>query len=405
MSAMIDVFVGRQPIFDRNLNIYAYELLFRSGQAADAGEIIQPDSATAQVMMSALGDIGLKELSDNKKVFVNFTESLLLEKNLAFFSPKLVVIEVLEDVKVSPSLLRSLRKLREEGYTIALDDYIFNPELLPLEALADIIKVDILEVGPKELAKHATRLKNQGIRLLAEKVETKQQFELCKAIGFEYFQGYFFAKPVIIQGQRLANNRITILELMANIYDPNVDLTKLSSIISRDMSLSQKLLKFLAESVDSSMPITSVHDAVLRFGLKRLQSWASMLALAGLDDKPTELFIMALTRARFCELLGEKIGAATKETYFTIGLFSLLDAVMDTSLEELLEKLQLAPELVEALTSEQPSKLRAPLEIVKSLEKGDINFQVPPECSAANITHNYLQAIRFAQQTFTNPQV
>lgn len=400
MSAVIDVFVGRQPILDKNLDIFGYELLFRNGKAPNSAEILEPDSATAQVMMSALGDIGLKDLSDNKKVFINFTESLLLEKNLDFFSPKHVVIEVLENVKLSPSLLRSLRKLREDGYTIALDDYIFHPDLKPLESFADIIKVDILEVGPKELAKHVTRLKNQGIRLLAEKVESQQQFELCKKIGFDYFQGYFFAKPVIIQGQKLATNQITVLELMSNLYDPNVDMRKLSKIISRDLSLSEKLLKFLASNDESKVMVHSVHDAVLRFGLKRLQSWASMLALAGLDNKPTELFIMALTRARFCELIGEKIGGSTREIYFTMGLFSLLDAVMDTKLDELLAKLKLAPELVEALISDKPSLIRTPLDMVKALERGEVSFNIPKNCDATNITRIYLQAIKYAQNTF-----
>lgn len=400
MSPLIDIFIGRQPIFNTKLELHAYELLFRSGQESNHANFVGGDSATAQVMMSAFGDIGLKDIAADHKVYINFTEGLLLRENLPFFPPNQVVIEVLEDVKVSPALLRSLTELRNKGYTIALDDYIFNPCLEQLESYADVIKVDILAVGPKALTEHAKRLKDKGVRLLAEKVETREQFDFCRNIGFDYFQGYFFAKPVIIKGHRLPTNKMTVLELLSNVFDPDIDMSQLSAIIAKDVSLSQKLLKFLAENINSKHPITSVHDGVMRFGLNRLQSWVSMLALAGLDDKPLELFKMSLTRAKFCELMGAKMSEGSKDTYFTIGLFSLLDAVMDTELSELLDKLKLDPKLVDALIGTEYNILRCPLNAVQALERGQTDFEIPDNLTATDVSKMYLQAMQFSQEVF-----
>lgn len=399
MSNLIDIYIGRQPIFNAKLGLHAYELLFRSNTDNHAS-VIAGDSATAQVMMHAFGDIGLQDIAGEHKVFINFTESLLLRENLAFFSPRQVVIEVLEDVHVTPALLRSLTELRSKGFTIALDDYVFNPKLEQLESYADLIKVDILEVGQHSLTQHVRRLKDQGMRLLAEKVETREQFDFCRSIGFDFFQGYFFAKPKIIKGQRLPTNKLTVLELLSNVYDPDIDMSKLSAIIAKDVSLSQKLLKFLAENVKTKFPITSVHDGVMRFGLDRLQSWSSMLALAGMDDKPIELFRMSLTRAKFCELVGEKIGDHAKDMYFTVGLFSTLDAVMDMELSELLNKLKLDQRIVNALIGEDGNSLSIPLNAVKAMEQGRTDFKLPQGLCATEVSKLYLQSMQFSQGVF-----
>ncbi|WP_052501375.1 EAL and HDOD domain-containing protein [Thiomicrospira microaerophila] len=400
MASMIDIYIGRQPIFKQDLSLYAYELLFRTNHESNYANMVSGDSASAQVMLHAFGDIGLKDIAGNNKVFINFTEGLLLRENQPFFPPNQIVIEVLEDVEVTPPLLRAIKELRKLGYTIALDDYVFNPQLEQLEAYADLIKVDILEVGPKKLAEHTKRLKAKGVRLLAEKVELREQYEFCKKIGFDYFQGYFFARPKIIKGQRLPSNKLTIIQLLASVYDPDIDMRHLSEIISRDVSLSQKLLKFLAENVNSTVPINSIHDGVVRFGLTRLQSWTSMLALSGLDDKPIELFRMALTRAKFCEIVGVKIGDFKADIYFTVGLFSTLDAVMDTPLTALLNQLKLDPQIANALIGDQPNNLKFTLEAVKGFERGKTDFRLPDSLCPTELSHSYLEAMQFAQEVF-----
>lgn len=396
MSQLIDVFIGRQPVFNSNLHLFAYELLFRTNREDNHAVIVGGDSASAQVMLHAFGDIGIKDVAGDKKVFINFTEGLLLREYQPFFPKNQVIIEILENVKVTPSLLSAIKKLRDKGYSIALDDYVFNPNLEPLEELADIIKVDILQVGPKQLMNHVQRLKDKGVKLLAEKVETREQFEFCKKIGFDYFQGYFFAKPVIIKGKRLPTNKASVLALLAKVYDPNVDMQVLSNIISRDISLSQKLLRFLSENVSSKYKITSVHDAVVRFGLERLKSWASMLVLSGLDDKPDELFHTSLTRAKFCELVGLKQSDAPKEMYFTVGLFSTLDAVMDSDLNTLLQSLSFDEQILQALL-QGDNHLGTVLKAVISMEQGGTDFTLPNNTSPTELSNYYLQAMQFSQ--------
>ncbi|WP_029408382.1 EAL and HDOD domain-containing protein [Thiomicrorhabdus sp. Milos-T2] len=395
-SDFVDIFVGRQPIFNQNMEVMAYELLFRGNTQDNHAMIIGGDAASAQVMMNVFGEMGLTEVLGEHRGFINFTEGLLLREYQPFFPRRSIVIEVLEDVKVTPKLISSLAKLKEMGFTIALDDYIFNPKLMPLEEFADIIKVEILEVGPKQLIEHSKRLKAKGIKLLAEKVETREQFEFCLKLGFDYFQGYFFAKPKIIQGKRLPNNKLTMLELLANVYNPDIDMHQLSDIIGKDVSLSQKLLKFVAETNGSGVQISSIHDAVLRFGLNRLKSWASMLVLSGVDDKPTELFNTALTRAKFCELVGGKLGHFSKDSYFTVGLFSCLDAVMDTELSVLLEKLGLDDAIYLALLK-QEGDLGIVLAAVKAMEQGKTDFELPANISATELSGLYLEAMQFAE--------
>jgi EAL and modified HD-GYP domain-containing signal transduction protein len=396
MTKMIDVYVGRQPVFDVSLKTFAYELLFRANREDNHAVIIGGDSASAQVMVHAFGDIGIKDIAGEHKVFINFTEGLLLREYQPFFPKSKVIIEILEDVKVTPGLLNAVKKLRDSGYVIALDDYVFNPELEALECLADIIKVDILRVGPRQLIEHVKRLKEKGVKLLAEKVETREHFEFCRKIGFDYFQGYFFAKPVIIKGQRLPTNKLSVLSLLASVYDSEVDMQKLSDIISRDVSLSQKLLKFLAQNLEGNHKVTSIHDAVVRFGLTRLKSWASMLVLSGIDDKPNELYQTSLIRAKFCELVAEKQNLRPKELYFTVGLFSTFDALMDQLLNELLDKLNLDEQIVTALLKgdNMPGVV---LNAVKGLEQGRTDFELPKNCSATVLTACYLQAMQFTQ--------
>lgn len=402
MSYLVDIFVGRQPIFDTSMRVFAYELLFRSGSEQNHAVILGGDAASAQVMMNVFGDLGLAEVVGDHKAFINFTEGLLLRENRPFFPRKQVVIEVLENVKVTPKLISALKDLREAGFTIALDDYVFNPELKVLECFADLIKIDILAVGPKLLIEHVGKLKARGVQLLAEKVETREQFEFCKRIGFDYFQGYFFAKPKIIKGQSLPANKLTTLQLLANVYDPDVSMLSLGKIISNDVALSQKLMKF-ASTIGNGRgaELTSIQDAVMRFGLDRLKSWSSMLVLSGMDDKPVELFTTSLIRAKFCELVGAQVGDMSRDTYFTVGLFSTLDAVMDIALEDLLSQMKFDQRISKALL-EKDGSLGIALHAVIAMERGEVNFVLPKGLSGTELSKFYLEAMQFAESVNLN---
>lgn len=401
MSKLLDIFVGRQPIFNKDLEVYAYELLFRSGHESNHAVILGGDSATAQVVLNTFMEIGLSNLVGEHKAFLNFTEGFLLRENIPLFPRGQLVIEVLETVKPTPAVVRAIEHLRGLGYTIALDDFFYTDEYRPLVALADIIKIDILEVGAKHLADHirSIRATNKQVRLLAEKVETREQYEYCRGLGIDYFQGYFFAKPQIIKGQRLPSSKMAILNLLASVYDPDIDMNELAVIVGRDVGLSHKLLSFVKTYPgNQDIQLNSIKDAVLRFGLQKLQSWVSVLVLSGMDDKPHELFNTALIRARFMELLAEKGRCAMRDTYFMVGLFSCLDALLDTAMTEALAAMTISNEAKAALT-EHLGVIGEALDCAFAIERGDVTKTRFLDINSGDISTIYMQAMVWATTT------
>lgn len=399
---MIDFYIGRQPIFDSDINLFAYALLFRQNSEDNSAQIVNGDQASAQVIMNALGEIGIKNLAGDHKVIINFCDTLLIQEGGPFFNPRQVIIELLEERTATPALIRTLKALRKQGFSIALDDHQFDSQMSVFEDYADIIKVDIQKYDINLLQPKLQELKRKGIKLLAEKVETYEQVKACDALGFDYFQGFFFAKPQIIHGQRLPDNKLSVLKLLSKIYQPNINLNELSKIITHDVSLSQKLLTFISQNVPSKFPITSIQNAVMRCGLDHLRNWAGLVALSSLSDKPCELFYLALTRAKFCELVSELIQDPPKETYYTVGLFSILDALMDRPLEEILEQLGLDDNrMLEALMGQAHSPLCLTLKAVKALERGQLDFERPKNVSLGELTKRYLSAIQYSQNAFS----
>lgn len=401
---LLDVFVGRQPIFNRDLTIYAYELLFRGSDKSNQAIVLGGDSATAQVVLNAFMEIGLSNLVGEHKAFLNFTEGFLLRENISLLPRNQLVIEVLETVQPTPAVVNSVKYLREHGYLIALDDFFYTDEYKPLIALADIIKIDILQVGAQNLAQHirAIRATNANVRLLAEKVETREQFEYCKNLGMDFFQGYFFAKPQIVKGQRLPANKIAILNLLASVYDENIDMSILANIVGQDVGLSHKLLSFARSYPGNEhIQINSIKDAVLRFGLQKLQGWVSVLVLSGADDKPHELFNTALLRARFMEMLAENTRIGKRDSFFMVGLFSCLDALMDASMEDALQSMPLSAEAKSALT-DKAGVMGQALACVLAIEGGDVGHIAFLDLNAGEISSLYMQAMTWATATSAN---
>lgn len=406
-DSLIDFYIGRQPIFDSDINLYAYALMFGPDDIEEPIEILsaQQDQASAELILNALGEIGLKNIAGEHKLFIGLSNSLLIQESKPFFSPHNVVIKLFEEYPITPILIRTLKSLRKRGYTIALGRHTFSTKMRALEDYADIVNIDIQKHNVAELETELNRLKAKGLKLLAQKVETYEQVKQCDALGFDYFQGYFFAKPQTIHGQRLPDNKISVLNLLSKIYQPNINLAELSQIITHDVSLSQQLLTFIGQNVPSKYPITSIHHAVLRCGLYHLRNWTGLIALSGMTDKPSELFYLALTRAKFCELVSDLINDPPKETYFSVGLFSVLDALMDRPLDDILEQLGLDDDhMIEALLERTHSPLCLTLKAVKALEQGHLDFERPKDVPLTELTKRYLQAIQYAQKTFQNHQ-
>lgn len=348
---MSDVFVGRQPIFDLKLNVFAYELLYRSGQQLNpAAARISGDRATTDTIVNTFLEIGLDRLVGKAYAAINLTESFLLEAGKLPFSPNQVILEILEDVPVTPALIAAVGALKTRGYMIALDDYIYSPEHKPLLHLADIVKIDIMAMDKAALKDSVDLIKPYRVKLLAEKVETPEEFSFCRRLGFDYFQGYFLSKPQIITGEKLPTNRLTLLNMLAQLNNPKSETEDLVEAINTDVTMGYKLLK-LINSAAFNLPrkIDSLQHGIMLLGRKRLASWASMLAIGAMDDRPPEMLRTTMIRAKMCELLAEQAGIRQTERHFTVGMFSALDLLMQRPLARLIAPLPLSEEMITAL--------------------------------------------------------
>ena len=347
MSELLPL-LARQPIFNRKMQVVAYELLCRSCDlneyTADGG-----DMASSQVLLHTFTELSIHSVVGHHQAFINFTRTLLLTPPP--FDRRQLVVEVLEGQQIDAQMLHSLRSLREQGYTIALDDFELTDETRDLVPYADIIKLDVLQLSPEQIREHIDYLKPFGLILLAEKVETYEMLEYCKDAGFDLFQGYFLARPKVIKGRKITENKQAVLQLLSVLHDPDVPLERVEQLVARDPMLSYKLLR-LVNSAAFALPRTteSLRQAITLLGLNIIKNWVNLLAMANLGDKPMELSIAALTRARMCEIIAATMsGKKRQDTFFTVGLLSTLDAFMDAPLEILLSNISLSEQLNEAL--------------------------------------------------------
>lgn len=348
---MPDIFVGRQPIYDRKIHVVGYELLFRSGgNMADAFQKIGADGATSTTIINSYLEIGLDKLVGNHYAFINLTEKFLLSDDALPISPKQVVLEVLENITITDDIVKAVERLKLEGFIIALDDYIYNPAHKPLISLVDIIKIDVLQLDQQQLIEHVDTLKRHNVKLLAEKVETMDEFAFCHKLGFDYFQGYFLSKPRVIKSTSLASNKLAVLNLLSVLMNPDSQIEEIEEAMAFDVSISYKMLKLINSAIfNLNRTVESIQQAIVILGRKKLRSWASLIALANLDDRPSEMVHLAMTRAKMCEILAEKANLPSLESFFTVGLFSALDILMERELTELISPLPLDQEIIDAL--------------------------------------------------------
>ena len=392
---MSDFFVGRQPIYNRKLEVVAYELLFRNSEANRA-DIVDGDQATSRLLHDTFLEIGLDAIVHDKMAFINFTRDFVLGDSTTISPANRVVVEILEDVVVDAELLEAVRTLSEQGYTIALDDCVCHPDMMPLVALADIIKLDVLAVDADTLQRNVRALRQYNAQLLAEKIETRATFAYCCELGFDYFQGYFLSKPDVVTGQRSPSSRMALLLLLAKLQDPTMEFRDLEELVARDVSLSYKLLRVINAAIYGlSKKVESIHQALLLLGTRFISRWISVILLANIADKPHDVMATSLIRAKMCELLGEAMERKEKDVFFTVGLFSVLDALLDTPLPDVLASLPLADELTRALLDYE-GILGETLHCVVAYEHGNWQDVECGELSQRTITTAYLQAIAWA---------
>ncbi len=347
----------------------AYELLFREVNPERA-DVVDGDFATSAVLENAFTNLSIDDVIGDHKAFINFTPKLL-ETEIPI-EPARCVIEVLEDVEVTDALLENLKRAKQKGHQVALDDFEYNETLQPLVDLADIIKLDVLALTDTELVNAVERLSAHGVTLLAEKIETNEMLRHCLDLGFEMFQGNFLSKPEPITGRKLAANKIVILELQTKLQEPSSNFKDLELLISQDPALGLKTLRLVNSAYYGPRhQIESLAHAIAYLGMDALRSLASLLVVSGLSDKPDALRDFALERAKFCELLGRKVKEAEASVFYSVGLLSTMDAYFDQPLEEILGNMSLRPDVKAALLDRE-GELGAVLDLVERVQLGEL---------------------------------
>ncbi|MDA1476253.1 EAL and HDOD domain-containing protein [Bacillus changyiensis] len=400
------VFVARQPIFNQKEQVIAYELLYR-GSEKNFFSGIDGDKATTEVMFNSFFNIGIDRLTEGKKYYVNFTEGLLKAGLPTYFDPERLVVEILEDVPITPELIEQCKQLKSLGYTIALDDFCLNhrgnQELFYqlLESI-DVLKVDFFKTSPQERQSIIQSCKAYRLKFLAEKVETRQEYEQAVADGFHLFQGYFFSEPVVIAGHEITYHFHAYYDLLHELGEEQPDIASITNIIERDLSLSYQLLKLINSPVNRPIQkIKSIRQAIVLLGFKEIKRWIFILSFKDLtrkqDSSKNELVKISLIRAKLCELLAKKTNRSEPSSYMLTGMFSFIDTLLHKELKEVISELPLSDEVGLALLGEE-NDYRKILKLAKLIERNEWEDNVQTEGITKEEAYQcYLEAINWCQ--------
>jgi len=399
----VEAFIVRQPIFDLGQRVFGYELLFRSN-LEDVFRHTDPDQATS--IIDAFFLFNISTLTDGKKAFINFNRKTLL-KEYAFLIPKeSIVVEILETIDPDSEVIKACRKLKQKGYLLAMGDFVYGERYAPLMDLTDFIKINFLSTSDEERRSRFEASGPLGIRLLAEKVETSESFSEALEIGYPYFQGNFFCRPSIIKGKDIPGFKLHYLQILQAIHHPEMDFSRLEETIKQEVSLSYKLLRYINSAFFGlTHKVNSIRHALALLGEKEIKKWVSLVVLAIIgQDKPADLAVHAITRAKFCETLASHVDLGDQaDDLFLVGMFSLIDAFLDRPISEILNEIPIGDEIKGAILGEE-NRLGEVYEYVLSYEKGNwarlteqqtklgINESLPPQL--------YVKALKWAQDAF-----
>ncbi|WP_314663467.1 HDOD domain-containing protein [uncultured Selenomonas sp.] len=390
---MEEAFIGRQAILDQQKKVYAYEILFRSGLKNAFDPNLDGNVATQSVMVNAMLDFGMNKLVSDKRAFINFTEQNLLNRAPKLLPSENVVVEILETVQPTPEILQVVQELKEAGYKIALDDFVLMPGYEPLINMADIIKVDFRITTDPEERKNLREILPKHVRLLAEKIETEEEFQQALDFGYVLFQGYFFCKPAVLHQKRLTSNALSKMRLLREINRQNIDFSSITGVISSDTNLVHKLLTYInSAGVGLNNHVSNLKQATVLLGASGVRRWVTLVSLQTFsEDKPPELFTLSLLRAKFCEIIaGElKRPGLTSDTAFLLGMFSLLDVLLSLPMDDVLKEVSLSDELSDALRGKD-NDLRRLLDLAVAYEKGDWEIVITC-CARENLQPEQLQ--------------
>jgi len=396
---MDHLFIARQPIYDTSQGVMGYELLYRNNSINEA-HFSDADQASCETILNSFMHIGIDNIAGSALAFINLPREFVVNDSLTPMFKEQAVLEILEDIQPDVEVISGLKRLKRDGYKIALDDFIYRQELMPFIELADFIKIDVSELSQSEIQEQFDHIKSYPVKLIAEKVETHEMYRFCYDLGFDYFQGYFFCYPEMLKQKSLPSNKVVILNIIKKLQEPDISSDELETILVQDITLSYKLLRYINSAAFSlRREVDSIKDAIILLGLDNLKNWISLIMMSKVvGSKPTELMVIGMIRGKMCELIAEKHNPEIKHQMFIIGLFSVLDALMDKPLIDLLDSVILSTEIKLALLDKFGTQGEI-YEHVLQYEKSSWDDLNAADIDAEEYIHSYLTAVDWADKS------
>src|SRR5690349_2247568 len=393
-------YVARQPVYDRDRNVVAYELLFRDAEGAATAAVVGAQAATGEAALTAMADIGLAALVGGRRALVNVSRSFLLGEQVLALPPGRVGLEVLESVEPDAEVMARLRDLAGRGYQIMLDDFVLTRATRPLLDVARFVKLDVREGGELALSRVRSQLAGSDVLLVAEKIEHPDEVAACRDLGFHYFQGFVFGVPQLLTGKRIRPNRVTVLNLMNALARKDASIAQLESIIVQDVGLSVTLLRYLnSAAVGLNRRVSSIREAIVYLGMETIRSFAYLVSLTAHSQEPAELARIGMIRGRMMEMLASALGHDDPPAHFTVGLLSVADALLSTPMDVLLDELDELDDSVKRALIAREGELGDRMRLVESYELCRFDHLATAGVNLHLVRDAYLRAVEWADET------
>jgi EAL and modified HD-GYP domain-containing signal transduction protein len=395
---MQEGFVGRQPIYKDGVDLFAYELFSHNNELKQSA-FANGDTVTAEALLHECLGVGLAEVTGKHPAFVNASREFILNDYSWFLPKEGVFIQIAGDVKPDDAVLKAASHLKNAGYSIALKDFVYRDDNRPLTEIADIVKVNVRSDKRDLLAKQFDKIRSLGVKVLAQGVETHEEYQAAKNLGADYFEGYFFCKPNPRENTTIRHNRLSTLQLLATLQTPDVTLEQVEQTLGQDMAMSHKILRYVNTPMNPSpRKVDSIRHAISLVGTNLIRQWAAVIWLDSLEEKPRELMVMATIRAHMCQQLGIALGGENGDQFFTAGLLSLLDALMDRPMDAILGELPLIDPVKEALLNRNGAMGEA-IRCVEAYERCDWAQTRCGNLSEKTIREAYLTGVLWTRAT------
>lgn len=391
------ILMARQPIFDRNQKVVAYELLYRT-EDAQGHALFSNSEATSEVLLNAYTSISDAGQLKQVPAFINLTRDILVEQRLPEVPKKHIVLEILEDIEPDEEVVSAVEKLHKQGYRIALDDFVYDSKFSGLLDLCQIVKVDVLEHTSEELKAQVAALRKHKVTLLAEKIENHQKLEECVDLGFKLFQGHFLSKPKVIKGKKIQGSQVALMQLIQELQNPKATPEKLEEMIIRDPALTYKLLRIVnSAGYGLVRQVESVAEAIVLLGLEQVKKWATLIAMSSSQEKPEELSRSLLIRGRMCEQIAQEKKLSNYGSYFMAGMMSGLHALLDIERDTMLEQVPLGDDIKNAVSMGQ-GPIGEVLRNVVNYENGDWDL-LPSDLDGNLYDAAYRSSLEWTQES------